>query len=75
MTEGACLIAKSGDAETLRQCMEEVIHVDFSPQWSQELRKRVSPEVIAQKIMNVFSQASSIPLFEEHSQMPGKVVD
>lgn len=75
LTEGACLIAKSGDAESLRQRMEDVMRVDFSPQWSQTLRQRVSPEVIAQKILNVFSQASSTPLLEEHSQVLGKAVD
>lgn len=57
LTEGACLIAKAGDALSLRQRMQEVVRLDFDPQWSEILRKRVAPDVIAQKIMEVFSQA------------------
>ena len=56
LVEGACLIAKVGDSVSLHQRMQEVIHVDFDPRWSDELRARVAPHVVAQQIMKVFSQ-------------------
>lgn len=56
LVEGACLIAKVGDSVSLHQRMQEVIHVDFDPRWSDELKARVAPHVVAQQIMKVFSQ-------------------
>lgn len=56
LVEGACLIAKVGDSVSLHQRMQEVIHVDFDPRWSDELKARVAPHVVAQQIMTVFSQ-------------------
>ena len=56
LQEGACLIAAVGDAISLRQQMQEVMSVEFNPQWRDELRERVAPEVIARQIMQVFSQ-------------------
>ena len=56
LVEGACLIAKAGDSSSLRHQMQAVVHVEFNPQWSDELRKRVTPNVVAQQIMKVFSQ-------------------
>jgi len=56
LVKGACLIAKAGDSMSLRERMQEVIHVEFDPQWSDELRTRVAPDVVAQQIMKVFSQ-------------------
>lgn len=57
LTEGACLIAKAGDALSLRQRMQEVVRLDFDLQWSENLRKKVAPDVIARKIIEVFNQA------------------
>jgi hypothetical protein len=56
LQEGACLIAAVGDAISLRQQMQEVMSVKFNPQWRDELRERVAPEVIARQILQVFSQ-------------------
>lgn len=56
LQESACLIAAVGDAISLRQQMQEVMSVEFNPQWRDELRERVAPEVIARQILQVFSQ-------------------
>ena len=56
LLEGACLIAKAGDACSLRQRMQEVVDVVFDPQWSNELRKRVAPDVVARQLMQIFNQ-------------------
>lgn len=56
LVKGACLIAKAGDSSSLREQMQEVVHVDFDPKWSNELRVRVAPDVVAQQIMKVFNQ-------------------
>lgn len=56
LQKGACLIAAVGDAISLRQQMQEVMSVEFNPQWRDELRERVAPEVIARQILQVFSQ-------------------
>ncbi len=56
LLEGACLTAVVGDAVSLRQQMRDVMSVEFNPQWCDELRERVAPEVIARQILQVFSQ-------------------
>ena len=57
LTDGACLIAEKGDAHSLSQRMQEVMNLDFNPQWSEALRKRVAPDMIARQILEVFSRA------------------
>ena len=53
--DGASLIAHSGDAVSLRQQMEAVRQTDFNPRWSDIIRQRVAPEVVARQIMDVFA--------------------
>jgi glycosyltransferase involved in cell wall biosynthesis len=56
MVEGPFFVAKKGDACSLRQRMQEVMHTEFDPRWSEALRQRVAPDVIARQIMQVFNQ-------------------
>ena len=56
LMDGACLIAKAGDAMSMRQRMQETMSVIFDPQWCETLRQRVAPEVVARQIMQVFNQ-------------------
>lgn len=55
--DGPFLMAQKGDVLSLRQRMQEAVSLDFNPQWSDALRKKVAPDVIAKQIMEVFSQS------------------
>jgi len=53
--DGPFLLVEKGDVQSLRKRMQEVISMDFNPQWSEALRRRVAPDVVARQIMDVFA--------------------
>ena len=54
--DGPFLMVNKDDVQSLRQRMQEVIHIEFDPRWSEALKARVAPDVIARQIMEVFNQ-------------------
>ena len=51
---GATLIAPIGDAKALAEKMQEVMHIEPSPDFSEAVRRIASPEVVAQQLTEIF---------------------